>query len=250
MLQRTELLSGSDYVTINSALTLRSELLSTIKDKADDPKLIKTMKKHMRAKFSKPFPVTKILVAAALLDPRCHHLVTVDEFLSKAGKSKSKFLSEETYYSLQEEDFADISKAKTTKKVIVETKPDKLRELAIKHSISLAASDSDQPREEKADNLLISIEKECLQYLNSVNVNSVSNTNLLGWWKSSATKFPHLAVFAKKILCIPATSTPSERVFSIAGLIYDGKRSSLSPITGNKLIFIHDNYQFCKKTFS
>ncbi|KYN50374.1 hypothetical protein ALC57_00011, partial [Trachymyrmex cornetzi] len=52
---------------------------------------------------------------------------------------------------------------------------------------------------------------------------------------------------AKKVLCTPATSTPSERVFSIAGLLINNKRSSVCPSTVNKVIFIHDNYELCKQ---
>ena len=47
------------------------------------------------------------------------------------------------------------------------------------------------------------------------------------WWKHQAHLFPRMALFAKKILCIPATSVPSERVFSKAGELVSLKRSNL-----------------------
>ncbi|KYN15224.1 hypothetical protein ALC57_12557 [Trachymyrmex cornetzi] len=59
---------------------------------------------------------------------------------------------------------------------------------------------------------------------------------------------PTLYKVAKKILCTPdATSMPSERVFSIAGLLINNKKSSVCPSTVNKVIFIHDNYKLCKQ---
>lgn len=38
----------------------------------------------------------------------------------------------------------------------------------------------------------------------------------------------------------------TERVFSIAGLLARGMRSSLHSITFDKLIFVRDNYSSCK----
>ncbi|RXM92225.1 Zinc finger BED domain-containing protein 1 [Acipenser ruthenus] len=46
---------------------------------------------------------------------------------------------------------------------------------------------------------------------------------------------------AKWFLCIPATSTPSERLFSAAGAIVTRKRASLSPSHADMLVFLHSN---------
>ena len=37
--------------------------------------------------------------------------------------------------------------------------------------------------------------------------------NALGWWKRNYNRFPAIAAVARRVLCIPATSTPSERTF-------------------------------------
>ena len=47
--------------------------------------------------------------------------------------------------------------------------------------------------------------------------------------KSNCNRFPKLARAAKRCLCIPATSMPSERIFSTAGYIVNKRRSSLLP---------------------
>ena len=40
-------------------------------------------------------------------------------------------------------------------------------------------------------------------------------------------------------LAVPATSAPTERVFSIAGLVLQVKRSNLAPNKVNKVVFVH-----------
>lgn len=63
----------------------------------------------------------------------------------------------------------------------------------------------------------------------------------LEWWKRNAYRYPELCKFARSYLCIPATSTPSERVFSTAGNIVSAKRSCLLPENVNKLVFLAQN---------
>ncbi|ELU14789.1 hypothetical protein CAPTEDRAFT_132474, partial [Capitella teleta] len=60
-------------------------------------------------------------------------------------------------------------------------------------------------------------------------------------WKTQASTFPLLSNFAKFVLGIPATSVPSERVFSTAGGVISAKRSNLTSSNADKLIFLHHN---------
>ena len=47
--------------------------------------------------------------------------------------------------------------------------------------------------------------------------------------------------FGKKCLCLPATSVPSERVFSTAGDILSAQRASLDADKVDMLIFLKKN---------
>ena len=47
----------------------------------------------------------------------------------------------------------------------------------------------------------------------------------LKWWAINADGFPELAVLAREIFTVPATSAPAERVFSTSGLVVDQKTS-------------------------
>lgn len=60
----------------------------------------------------------------------------------------------------------------------------------------------------------------------------------LQWWKKHEKLLPTLSQIAKRLLCIPATSAPSERVFSAAGLTIANDRASLMPDHAADMIFL------------
>ena len=70
---------------------------------------------------------------------------------------------------------------------------------------------------------------------------SSPDSNPLKWWKLHENQFPLLARVAKKILCVPATSVPSERVFSTAGDIVTASRANLKWYHVDKMIFLKHN---------
>jgi hAT family C-terminal dimerisation region len=63
----------------------------------------------------------------------------------------------------------------------------------------------------------------------------------LTWWQENDTRFRSLATLARKYLAIPATSAPSERVFSLAGNICNRRRACLSPAHLDALVFLNAN---------
>lgn len=62
------------------------------------------------------------------------------------------------------------------------------------------------------------------------------------WWKNQTTQFPLLSTLAQKVFSIPATSAPSERVFSVAGLVIRRHRARLEGHIADLLIFLHDHF--------
>ena len=64
--------------------------------------------------------------------------------------------------------------------------------------------------------------------------------NVLEWWRLNYSRLPAIAAIARRVLCIPATSTPSERLFSKAGHI-NSKRASLDSDNANMLCFLAEN---------
>ena len=66
----------------------------------------------------------------------------------------------------------------------------------------------------------------------------------LEWWKSRQSSLPVLSEVARSVLAVPATSVPSERIFSKAGQIVSKRRASLKPNHVDMMIFLNKNYDF------
>ena len=86
--------------------------------------------------------------------------------------------------------------------------------------------------EESSDN---NCEAELNQYF--VEKVSIRDTDHLQWWKLNEFRFKALAKVARSILCVPANSTASKRLFSTAGLTVTNLRSFLKPDNVDVLVF-------------
>jgi hypothetical protein len=60
------------------------------------------------------------------------------------------------------------------------------------------------------------------------------------WWHNNHSPFQLLPQLALHILCIPATSAPTEEVFTVAGLTTAKAFAWLAPQTANESIFWYD----------
>lgn len=83
--------------------------------------------------------------------------------------------------------------------------------------------------------------EEVRDYFSTPHIPTMENP--LKWWARSQDQLPRLAKLAQRYLAVPATSTPSERVFSLAGNTITRQRSSLHPAHVDALIFLHANQE-------
>lgn len=79
------------------------------------------------------------------------------------------------------------------------------------------------------------------QYMNIEFLNIQDDPIL--FWKNNKQMLGALCEVALKYSCIPATSVPSERVFSKAGQIVSARRNRLLPDNVDKLIFLNANLE-------
>ena len=61
-------------------------------------------------------------------------------------------------------------------------------------------------------------------------------------WRDNQCQFKFFALLARRVLCIPSTSAPSERAFSTAGHTITKLRASLHSSNAADLIFLHDSW--------
>ena len=65
----------------------------------------------------------------------------------------------------------------------------------------------------------------------------------LDWWRQRRPQFLTLWRLARKFLCVPATSTQAERVFSWMGFLLNKRRLSLSGESVSMQLFLKDNLE-------
>lgn len=94
-------------------------------------------------------------------------------------------------------------------------------------------------REDKVS-LAVAVEKEVPTFLGSTKCAKDRDTILLQWWHNEFI-FPRLATLARKYLTNPASSVPSERVFSICGNIITKKRSRMRLFQVDTIVFLKMN---------
>ena len=67
------------------------------------------------------------------------------------------------------------------------------------------------------------------------------------WWRTNHRQYPTLAMVAKNLFCIPATSANCEQAFSTLTDVVTKKRNRLHAETTRKLTFLKHNLQYMPK---
>ena len=80
----------------------------------------------------------------------------------------------------------------------------------------------------------------------TTNFNIENDTNPLLFWSSQQITFPILSQLAVLILAAPATSVPSECLFSATGYLCWDRRNRLLPKNLDMITFIYENLEVLK----
>ena len=232
----TEIMSGEKYPSLGMVLPLLKKILSTLIPKEGDASFVRQVKNAVRTDLESRYQndkVKRMLRIATYLDPRFKTLPFVDT--SERLEIKMAVVSELTSFIELKQGNSPESPRSPDRDVSVQSSSTKKRKLENFFDDIMGSSsetDASQPSE------IASFEVD--RYHTEAPL-TLACKEPLAWWKMRAAQYVHLSELAKKILCIPATSVPSERVFSVAGNIINEKRSRLKPDNVDKLIFLYKN---------
>ena len=186
---------------------------------------------EMKSRFEDILDSNKEISTSTFLDPRLR-----DIYFSNKRNTGYEIAKEEIL-SLMQNDTVGLSNKKEMKQEEEASRPTTSNEKRgfMKRLFS-------KSEEIKATQKNKSVDKPTLEMQRFMDESIVDlEINLLQWWRDNEALFPLLKKIAKRYLCIPATSVPSERLFSKAGEVVSHKRNGLSGKNVNMILFCNNN---------
>ncbi|XP_073716552.1 E3 SUMO-protein ligase ZBED1-like [Misgurnus anguillicaudatus] len=234
LVEFTDALSGEKYISVSFLKpTLHLFNSSILAVQEDDTGLAKSIKQkivdYLNEKYSNP-AIQELLDMTSALDPRF----------------KFKYVSEDNQGSIQDRLTAEMKSLMTAdseENTPLETAmpadvtedaaaPKKKKCLGSFFKVTTAAGPPPLQQDQ-------AIALELQSYLQTETLDAEEDP--LKWWREHHRVYPRLSNLARKYLCIPATSSSSERVFSTGGNIVSCLRSSLKPDHVDRLVFLAKN---------
>lgn len=216
----TDALSGEIYVSVSYVKpALHLLKTSVLVEKEDDTDLTKSIKvkilDYMNTKYDDP-GTQELLDIASFMDPRFKVTYISRE---KVEDIKSRIMSEMKDSAQKEGTPSENTEAQTMEPP---------SEKKTKRSLGSLLKTNPSPTPTASFmHLEQAVEAELNSYLFSPIIHSEADP--LAWWKLHQVTYPKLTKLAWKYLCIHATSSPSERLFSISGNVVTCLRTCLKP---------------------
>ncbi|XP_032411367.1 zinc finger BED domain-containing protein 1-like isoform X1 [Xiphophorus hellerii] len=243
--EATVFLSGQDYVTLSALPQLVQSLKKSIQTQVFETAPAQSYQAEVMAQ------ITTRWEGLFMCQPQSSNTVVLTAALDPRFK-KLKFLPPDEAFKIQsmvQTMVLDVKKKMRQKNSGENEVSTDAQDKPVEHqqntntffSNLLGSSESSTSDEEDEEqHLNQDVQKEVLMYFGEHTLSKRENPLL--WWKSNAARYPTLSKLAKFFLCIPATSTPSEQLFSAAGNIASKRRASLSSQHVDMLTFLHSNH--------
>lgn len=222
-LKATEEMSAEKATTLSKVIPLARSLLQ--KARLSALPLSKALEKQMLSRKFDILETFSPLSQATMLDPRFKKIAFKDDAnMTQVRRS----IQAEMNRKPEMESSQDTCGPSTSRESTSSAKADDLWQ------------DFDTDVMESSGHRSLETEKEveCRRYYEEQNVPRDSDP--LVYWSTNKTSLPMLSTLAKKFICIPATSVPSERLFSAAGELVSQKRNRLKPKNVDMFLFLNN----------
>ena len=247
----TDILSGEDYVTVSVILPLMNLLNSKFLKEKEDTQLTADIKQRIRTDLNNrlsSYDCDQLLLlqCASYLDPQFKgKYLDEDEVEDVKIKVMNDLLDltvnpeDSTQSDQPAQSTSTITPQLTITSTATNQPPSKKRKLGtlFKENDQESASGSTDTQPSMSREQLLQSEIESYTCMPRLDFEE----NPLKWWKVHSSNYPFLATFARRYLCVCATSSPSERLFSSSGHIASPIRMKLKPDMVNMLTFLSKN---------
>ena len=223
----TTTLGGSKFVTSSIVFPVMRSMESVLKPNDADPDFIAELKEEIFSQFTKRCEDNlnySVLSKCSVLDPRFRKLKFIHDI----------DLREQVFQGLLQE----------MKDLVTHQLPtdgpdtcDGLSSPLKTRKLGLCYEESDDDEMEDC-----TVEDKMKAELDMYMKEKVLGQEFdpLDWWRANKLKYPTLVLLVRKYLCIPASSTQAERVFSKLGLLLNKKRLCMSTSNVDKVLFVSD----------
>ena len=227
----TDLVS-SNITSLSLIPLVRAEISDACKPCTKDCDELKSLKRLILANIDKRLPLTDSVTLATLLDPTTKSLVNMTDSEKEDLLYNAVIDSEPTDQRTNVDDDEEVSAVTPVNRAMAISSSQSSAPLSKK----LKLVQKHAPVLEQRDR---GIREEIRSYLRCVPGDA--DDDPLVFWRQD--HYSSLRPAAKKHLTRSAASVPVENLFSVTGILLNGKRSSLAPHRANWLTFIHDNYE-------
>ena len=264
----SQLMAMEKSLTASLICLVLTKLKTGLRASASDSAFQKSTKSFILGELSKRYDqksVMDFLHIAAALDPRCKHLSFLDDvernriFLQVKQEALLFTMTSTVTVKLEPQDYPDTNSSVESNQLAlqVDFSSDHIDENSLEPMIKISRSsplmkeeaggqklsdwlgDLIPPEEKPSISASQRVDNEIQTYRSEPDLEMDGDP--LSWWSNYGYAYPTLSRLAKKYLCVPATSGPSERVFSAVGASVVDRRACLDTGDIDTMIFLNAN---------
>ncbi|CAF4504217.1 unnamed protein product, partial [Rotaria sp. Silwood2] len=248
----TKVLSGRDYPSIGLAYYLLSRLKNFLQHHQEKKEniIIKRLKELLLSQFMYYFESNdgqvQLLKFHAYFDPAGYATLTDDEKRAVEQNIK-KMINDDIGYLTEliiPTPSISLNVHKSTNKLTLPRKTQKNVIDVFNESLGEFDDGETQCNENKQTTIVDDIQnyRKCVSEFRLMHKIDASSSTL--FWQTFAESFPILSKLAKKFLCTPATSVPSESCFSMSSYLARKERARLTGDNLSSSVFLKDKINF------